>query len=142
MNWLQFISAIGIGALLTKILDIIWLQRSIRETERIKWLRDQRLRVYSKVAEEMLSMGKSLNTREDAFSGYALVAEAILLTDDEKLSDDIELFFTKISNLYKEGIKTDNDPTKKPDDHLEGAYNIVVAESRRLVKELRRSIHK
>jgi len=36
MNWLQFISAIGIGALLTKILDIIWLQRSIRETERTK----------------------------------------------------------------------------------------------------------
>jgi hypothetical protein len=98
--------------------------------------------VYSKVAAEMLSLGRNFNTREDAFSGYSLAAEAILLTEDEKLSNDIEQFFTKVSNLYKEGIKDDNDPTRKPDELLEGAYNMVVAESRRLVKELSRSIHK
>lgn len=142
MDWFQIISAVGIGALLTKLLDIIWLQRAIRETEKRKWLCDQRLRVYSKLAEEMLSLGKSFNTREDAFVGYALAAEAILLSDDDKLSADIEHFFTMLSNLFVEGAKADNDPTKKPEDHLEVAYNMIVAESRRLVKELRRSLHK
>ena len=142
MDWIQIISAIGIGVLLTKVLDILWLQRAIRETEKRKWLRDQRFRVYSKLAQEMLSLGKNYNTREDAFSGYALAAEAILLTDDDKLSTDIEQFFTKLSNLFSEGSKDEKDPTKKPEEHLEGAYNIVVAESRRLVKELQKSLHK
>ena len=142
MDWLQIISAVGIGALMTKVLDIVWLQRSIRETEKKKWLRDQRLRVYSKLSEEMFSMGKSFNTREDAFAGYALAAEAILLSDDDKLAADIEHFFTMLSNIYAEGSKADGDPTKKTEDHLEGAYNIVVTESRRLVKELRKSLHK
>ncbi len=86
-------------------------------------------------------MGKSMDTREDAFSGYALVAEAILLVDSEKLANDLEHFFTMLSNVFSEAKKADDDPTKKPEDHLEGAYNVVVAESRRLVKELRRSLH-
>jgi hypothetical protein len=142
MNWLQLLSAIGLGALLTKVLDIIWLQRSLRKTEKLKWLRDHKLRVYSKVATEMLSLGKNFKTREDAFSGYALAAEAILLTEDEKLSNDIEQFFTKLSNLYRESMKDDSDPTKKSEDHLEGAYKVVREESRRLVSELSKSIHK
>ncbi|GAB6910190.1 conserved hypothetical protein [Desulfosarcina cetonica] len=142
MDWLQIISAVGIGALLTKLLDIIWLQRSIRETEKKKWLRDQRLRVYSKLAEEMLSLGKTFNTREDAFSGYSFAAEAILLSDDDELASDIEEFFTKVSNLFDEAVKSNDDPTKKAEEHLEGAYKIIVAESRRLVKRLRKSLHK
>jgi hypothetical protein len=86
-------------------------------------------------------MGKSINTREDAFSGYALAAEAILLVGDEKLANDIELFFTKIANLFSEGRKPDTDPSRRPEKDLEGAYKAVLEESRRLVKELRRSLH-
>jgi len=140
MDWIQVISAVGIGALLTKVLDIVWLQRAVRESEKRRWFREQRLRVYSKLSEEILSMGKSMNTREDAFSGYALAAEAILLVDDE-LARDIEQFFTRLANIFSEGVKTDDDPIKRSEDELEGAYKVVVEESRRLVKELRLSLH-
>lgn len=141
MDWIQILSAGGIGALLTKILDIVWLQRAVRESEKRKWLREQRLRVYSELAAEILSMGKSLESREDAFSGYALAAEAVLLVHDEKLANDIEHFFTMLSNIFKEGCKADDDSSKKSEKNLEGAYKVVVAESRRLVKELRASLH-
>lgn len=141
MDWLQLISAVGIGALLTKVLDIVWLQRTMREAEKRKWFREQRLRVYTKLAEEILSLGKSIGAREDAFSGYALAAEAILLVPDDKLANEIEEFFTMLANIFSESIKADDDSTKRPEDHLEGAYQIVIKESRRLVKELRRSLH-
>ena len=141
MDWIQIISAVGIGALLTKVLDIVWLQRALRESEKQKWLREQRLRVYSELAAEILSMGKSMESREDAFSGYALAAEAVLLVDDHNLANDIEHFFTMLANIFEEGRKADNDPTKKSEEELEGAYQVVIRESRRLVKELRVSLH-
>jgi hypothetical protein len=142
MDWLQVISAVGIGALLTKILDIVWLQRAVRESDKKKWIREQRLRVYSKLAEEILSLGRSKGTRENAFSAYALVAEAVLLVEDAELANDLENFFTFLTNLYSEGLKTDDDPTKKPDDELEEVYETLVLESRRLVKELRICLHR
>ena len=141
MDWLQLISAVGIGALLTKVLDIVWLQRTMREAEQKKWFREQRLRVYAKLAEEILSLGKNMGTREDAFSGYALAAEAILLAPDDKLANEIEHFFTMLANIFSEGSKADDDPTRRSEEHLEGAYQVVVEESRRLVNALRRSLH-
>lgn len=141
MDWLQIISAVGIGALLTKVLDIVWLQRAVRESEKRKWLREQRLRVYSGLAVEILSMGKSMEEREDAFSGYALAAETVLLVDDERLANDIEHFFTMLANIFSEGSKADDDPAKRSEENLEGAYRVVIEESRRLVKELRKSLH-
>ena len=142
IDWLQLISAIGIGALLTKVLDIIWLQRSLQTSEKRRWLREQRLRVYSRLSEEILSLGTIKGVRSDAFLGYSLAAEAILLVDNEKLAHDLESFFTKLSNLFSEASKLDTDPSKKNDDELEGAYQQVYQESRRLIFELRKSIHK
>lgn len=141
MDWLQLISAVGIGALLTKVLDIVWLQRSLRTSEKQKWLREQRLRVYSNIADEILSLGTTKDSRTDVFSGYALAAEAILLVDDDKLANDIEQFFTKMANLYSEVNKTDDHSEKKPDEELETAYQMMLKESRRLVSELRKSLH-
>lgn len=141
MDWAQLIGAGAIGVVLTKVLDIVWLQRTMREAENRKWLRGQRLRVYTKLSEELLSMGKNMGAREDAFSGYALAAEAMLLVLDDNLANEIEQFFTMLANMFSEARKTDVDPTKQPEDHLEGAYQICLKESRRLVKELRRSLH-
>lgn len=141
MDWYQILSVAGLGALIIKVVDIIWLQRVLQKAENKKWLREQRLRVYSSVAKEALSLGKAANTREDPFSGYALAAEAILLADNSKLSEKIEAHFTKVANLYNEGIKSQDDPTCKPEEELEGAYNLVVRESRELVELLRQSIN-
>lgn len=141
MDWYQILSIAGLGALIIKVVDIIWLQRVLQKAEKKKWLREQRLRVYSAVAKEAFSLEKSMNTRDDPFSGYALAAEAILLADSPKLSEKIEAHFTKVANLYNEGIKSQNDPTCKSKEELEGAYNLVVRESRELVDLLRQSIN-
>ena len=57
MNWLQLLSAFGIGAILIKLLDIVWLQRVIQEYQQRTWLRDRRLEAFSKLAKEFISLG-------------------------------------------------------------------------------------
>ncbi len=142
MEWIQTASAFGFGALAIKILDIVWLQRAIRDSERKKWLREKRLEAYTELTKEILSLGQCRGSRENAFNGYALASEAILLVENEELAFRIEKFFTMITNLYMEALKEENDPSKKTENHLEGAYEIVVKESKNLVLELRKSLHK
>ena len=141
LKFVPLVGAIGIGAIATKLLDIIWLQRALNKSERKKWLREQRLKTYSKLAQELLSLGKSEETRKDPFKGYSFAAEAILLTDKQKLADSLEKFFTMSHNLYFEAQRLPNDPSKKPEEELESAYEYLFKESRRLVKELRKTLH-
>ncbi len=141
MEWMKLAGAIGIGAIVTKLLDILWLQNAVRESEKRRWLRDRKFEVYSDLVRELLSLGRRSDLRNDPFEGYALAAHAILITEDDSLASDIELFFTWQANIFKEAAKLENDPTKKPKEEIEGAYQEVYSESRRLVKELRGSLH-
>lgn len=142
MEWIELAGAVGVGAIATKLLDIVWLQRSLRESERRKWLRERKLEVYSDLSAELLSLGKNSDLRNDAFKGYALASKAILLTEDDKLANEIERFFTWLANMFKEAAMPIDSPDKKPEEELEGAYEQLYKESRRLVKELRKSLHK
>lgn len=59
MNWIGLIIGAGgigglIGAIVTKLLDIFWLQKMIGERERKRWLRDRRLRAFSKLSREFM----------------------------------------------------------------------------------------
>lgn len=137
MTFLELASAVGLGALLTKILDIVWLQRALQQSEKAKWLREQRLRVYSKVITEVMSLGQLHGTREDLFSAHAFFSEAILLTEDEALAKKLEDFFTFLPNLYK---KATMDKSNVPQEELEHAYQMVVRLKNELQVELRRSL--
>ena len=55
MNWVELLAAVGIGAIVVKMLDVLWLQRLLQESERKRWLRDQRHSAYSKLAKELIS---------------------------------------------------------------------------------------
>lgn len=118
------------------------MQGVVQKAEKQKWLREKRLEAYTKLSSEILSLGREHKTREDPFKGYALCAEAILLADNDKLANKIEHHFTMISNLYSETIREPQDPLKKPESELEGAYELVIKNSRSLVEELRRSLNK
>jgi hypothetical protein len=52
MQWVPLISAFGLGALLTKLLDIVWLQRLIAFQQHQAWLRSQRLESFTEVVRE------------------------------------------------------------------------------------------
>ena len=108
----------------------------------MKWLREKRLEAYTELTKEILSLGQCRGSRENAFDGYALAAEAFLLVENEELALRIEKFFTMSSNLYNEALKEEKDPSKKPEENLEGAYEILLQDSRKLVMELRKSLHK
>jgi hypothetical protein len=139
-DWIPFISAFGLGAIVIKILDITWLQKVNRDAEKSKWLRDNRLRVYSKLTEELLSLGKALGTREDAFKGYSIASEAILLAPSDELAREIEVFFTMQANLFREACIPEDAPSHRSEEELENAYQLVVTKSRKLVYDLRKSL--
>ena len=112
MGLIEIITAGTTGAIIVKALDIIWLQKSLRQTEKIKWLREKRLEAYSELSAEILSLGRKLKTREDPFKGYSLAAKSMILTSDELLASEIDNFFTMIHNMYKHGSMDLRDSTQ------------------------------
>ena len=93
MNWISLLGAIGVGAIVTKLLDVLWLNRVVRDNERAKWLREQRLVVFSKLAQELLSMGL-WNGSTKPVEALSLAAQAILIANDDLLAKRIESFFS------------------------------------------------
>ena len=134
MNWLPFLSALGLGAILTKLLDIFWLDRITRENERRKWLRDQRLSAYSELAKDFLSLGFSRGDQFDnAFQAYAVAARAMLLIEDAglvKKIDDFVVTLNRFNTLQDE----------KRDAEAEALYRQLWDETRQIVDSLRLSL--
>lgn len=100
MNWLNVLGAVGVGAIAVKLLDVLWLTRIARSNEREKWLREQRLVVFSKLAGEVLSMGLWSGATKSA-EALSLSAQAILIANDEDLVRKIEKFFEMTRDAQK-----------------------------------------
>lgn len=141
MDWPALLGSGAIGALLTKTLDTLWLQRVLQSAEKRKWLREKRLKAYSELTAELLTLGRKSDLRGNAFDGYALASEAILLTEDDKLASEIEEFFTWQSNLFREASIPEEHKDRKPESELEDAYKMLHHKSRHLVAQLRKCLH-
>lgn len=140
MDWPALLGSGAIGALLIKIVDTLWLHKVLQSAEKRKWLREKRLKAYSDLISELLTLGRKSDLRDDAFKGYGIASEAILLTSDDRLVAEIEEFFTWQANLFKEAsIPETHD--KKPETELEEAYNMLYTKSRYLATQLRRQLH-
>ena len=61
MPWITQIitwgAAIGIGGIIVKILDIIWLQKAIERREKNKWIRNKKFDAYTELLSIMRSHG-------------------------------------------------------------------------------------
>jgi len=127
MNWIKIIGAIGLGAIITKVLDIFWLQKIMEESEKRKWLRDNQLRAFSKLAKEILSfrLGKGSFDYDNPYEFYGIAAESMLLIEDSEIKDRINNFIVILDELFY--IKEDNEEI--PD----SKYNKIVTESRAIV---------
>lgn len=141
MDWPALLGSGAIGALLIKIVDTLWLQRVLQSAEKRKWLREKRLKAYSSLTLELLTLGRNSDLRDDAFKGYAIASEAILLTTDKELAEEIEEFFTWLANLFREASIPDGHSDRKSEDELEGAYGLLYEKSRHLVAQLRKCLH-
>jgi hypothetical protein len=105
MEFIKFLGAIGIGAVIVKILDIFWLQKVISRNETTKWLREQRLKYFSEFAEYC----ETLSLREkdtDVLDFVALGAKIKLLIGTEELLPRVDDIIDRVCDLRssQEGI--------------------------------------
>lgn len=92
------IGSAAFGAVAGKLLDALVLSRISDKYEKKKWLRQTKIEAFTKLTEEMLSLGIKGQLHDDPWQFRALAAKAILLLDDQKLIKDIIVF---IDELYK-----------------------------------------
>jgi hypothetical protein len=133
MTFIQFIGAIGIGAVLVKLLDILWLQKLIYEKERTTWLRDKRLVAYSNLSKELISLGSHSDKKvfEKPFELFAIATDAMLLIEDDVLIDRIDKFIVKLDKLFQMTNEL-GDEAK-----INEIYGELTQESREIIKQLR-----
>lgn len=133
MNWLQFLSALGIGAILIKLLDIVWLQRVVQEHEQRTWLRDKRHEAFSNLSKELISLGLHRKKLSNAFEQFAVATEAMILMEDDSLIDRIDQFIVKLDKFNR----LVDDKSSENEGKTEILYQELTKEARLIVKELR-----
>ncbi len=127
MNWIGFIGAIGVGAVITKVLDIFWLQKIMEESEKRKWLRDNQLRAFSELAKEILSLRLSEDDFDfdNPYKFYSIAAEPMLLIEDSEIKSRINNFIVNLNEIFE--------IHKAGEGKSDSKYNKIVKESRAIV---------
>ncbi len=127
MNWIEIIGAIGVGAVITKVLDIFWLQKIMEKIEKREWLRDNQLRAFSKLAKETLSLrlGEEAFDFDNPYKFYDIAAEPMLLIEDSEIKDRINNFIVSLDEIFQIEKAGEETPESK--------YNKMVTESRAIV---------
>jgi len=131
MTFIQFIAAIGIGAILVKLLDILWLQKLIREKEHTTWLRDKRLVAYSELSKVFISLGFHRKAFKNPFEIFAIAADAMLLIEDDVLIGRIDKFIVKLDEMVQ---MTDE---RGDEAKINKIYADLTQEGREIMKQLR-----
>ncbi|WP_318475552.1 hypothetical protein [Photobacterium leiognathi] len=129
MEIIKLLSAFGLGGVCVKAFDLLYLQPYLERKEIRNWLRDKKLETFSKLASNLNSMGLN-SENESFFKDLALIAEAQLLIDDEKLCQRIETLIEKRHEL----------------NHIENSikeieiFNQVQAEAKSIILELKKNL--
>ncbi len=137
MQWLQLLSAFGIGALCIKLMDILWLQRITQRHEHCTWLRNKRLEAYTNLSKIIISFGLNEAYVNNPFSQFATASEAMLLTYNDALIDRIDKFIVRLDHFHRLSEEAINDEDKRS---VENLYNELTKEARLLLKELRNNL--
>jgi len=93
------IGSAAFGAVAGKLLDAFVLSRINDKYERKKWLREIKIEAFTKLTEELLSLGVKGQLHDDPWRFRALAAKAILLLDDSILIKDIYAFIDKLYQI-------------------------------------------
>jgi len=133
MDWVSLVGAAGIGAILIKIIDIVWLQKALEKSEHKKWLRNQKLEGFTELSELLLSIGmsKKNNIDNNPYEFYAVASKSLLLIENEELQKQINTFIVDWDKLINEKL------TEAKSDEL---YYKLTAKSKVIVDELRKDL--
>lgn len=91
------VGSVAFGAVAGKLLEAYLLAPISDRFERKRWLRERKIEAFTKLTEEMLSLGLERGLQDNPWRFRALGAKAILLIEDKKLINDIQKF---IDELY------------------------------------------
>jgi hypothetical protein len=136
MEIIKLISAFGVGAILTKIIDVFWVQPFLEKKEKRSWLREKRFDSYVKLTSNLLSFGLNNKPENNPFQHLAEVSPSILLTKDDEFFEKVYSFVAKRNLMFS---IQDKKSTSKEDP--EKLYNELVEESKALIKELKLCLH-
>lgn len=102
MDNLTLIGAIvgsaAFGAVAGKMLDAFVITPWADRYQKKRWLRQTKIEAYTKLTEEILSLGMHTGVMDDPLKFRGLCAKAILLIDDKQLIAEIERI---IEDIYK-----------------------------------------
>lgn len=103
---------IGLGALISG--GATYLITTLNhDNDKIKWLREAKLKAFSDLSKELLSFGFENETFEDEYKFTAIASSAILLIDDKVLITRIQQFISDLVNFNRhEYSKILNKPDK------------------------------
>jgi len=140
MDWIAGGTGFVIGVFITSLMNIylnIYLQKmrekaeaelqKMREKEETKkWLRDNQLRAFSKLAKETLSLrlGEEAFDFDDPFKFLSIAAEPMLLIEDSEIKSRINNFIVSLSEIFE---------MHKAGEESDSKYNEIVKESRAIV---------
>jgi hypothetical protein len=133
MTGTEIISILGIGSILgiviSKLFDILWLQKTVMKNESIRWIRDQRLRVFRELSGDLVTLGLR-DCRKDILEIVAVASEATLLIADKALEERIMKFIDDLCNLLElKGSNIDKNDKQE--------INRLVSEARSIIESLR-----
>ena len=135
MDIINFLGTLGLGAVLSKVVDVVLLQPQQEAAARKAWLRDKRLEAFATVSKEFLSFGlQNRGYLRSPFEIYASIALALLLIEDKALVTRIDEFVVKLDNMNSLTDSTDPSENAKADN----VYQELVDEGREVIDALRR----
>ena len=129
VDLISLISAFGLGAIGSKLLDIFWLQEKVSKQLHAQWLKDRRLEAFSSATKELLSFGLHRDRLRNPFESYGEIARALLLIDDETLSNRLDTFITDADKLITLSKKNEDNEAEVLYERL-----IIIKESRFIMK--------
>lgn len=94
----MIIGSAAFGAVVGKLLEAYVLAPIINKYEKRKWLRQSKFEAFTKLVEELLSLGLKSKVQDDSWLFMSLATKSILLLEDEELINEIHKF---IEDIYR-----------------------------------------
>lgn len=132
MGWIELLGAASVGAIVVKVLDIVWLNRLQYEQQRRTWLRDQRYKAYGEISKELITFGLHLRNQISPFESFGIATNAMLLTENAELSQQIGDFIVKVDRMN--GLVESGSETQMLEANM--LYGELMREARIIIREL------
>ncbi len=121
----------GGGAIVIKLLDILWLQKLLSAQDQKRWLRDQRFQALSRFSKDLITLGLTRKDPKNFVEGYEVAVDAMLLVGDDNLAQRIDQYIISTDEFHQMSGPGQDD--KKVID----LSRKIQAEARSLLKEFR-----